>query len=159
MNLAKIATAIVFTGLAASAFAGPDWDVIQRARLAAVHQASATAAQAQAEDQAMNCMQMMRQMSASDMHLQSIGNAVGSHGATNSGSDPASNRTWGNSLASVVGERSPYLDGSRIEQRDVFTDGAMTLAGMDRTGVSAPPARGRDPYMDGARASGDLSQA
>lgn len=71
-------------------------------------------------------------------------------------SDTVSNRTWGNALASVLGERSPYLDGGRIEQRDVFTDGAPSVAGMDRTGVSAPPARARDPYTDGARA-GDMS--
>jgi hypothetical protein len=38
-----------------------------------------------------------------------------------------------------------YTDGANgIRQRDVYTDGArgaasLTLAGMDRTGVSAPP--------------------
>lgn len=34
----------------------------------------------------------------------------------------------------------PYHDGARIEPRDRYTDGARTLAGMDHTGVSAPPA-------------------
>lgn len=45
----------------------------------------------------------------------------------------------------------PYLDGARIEERSVFTDGARTLAGLDRAGVSADPARAIDPYLDGAR--------
>ncbi|WP_019451532.1 hypothetical protein [Cupriavidus sp. BIS7] len=57
-----------------------------------------------------------------------------------------------------VGTRDPYTDGAHgirqrdvytdgangIRQRDVYTDGArgaasLNLAGMDRTGVSAPP--------------------
>lgn len=152
MNLVRIATAFVFAGLATSAFAGPDWDVIQRARLAA-HQANVTAAENQAmKDQ---CMQMMHRVSSSVAHLQWMSNALDTHGTTTD-ADTVSNRTWGNALASVLGERSPYLDGGRIEQRDVFTDGALSVAGMDRTGVSSPPARARDPYTDGARA-GDVS--
>lgn len=147
MNLARIATALVFAGLATSAFAGPNWDVIQRARLAA-HQANVTAAENQAmKDQ---CMQMMHRVSSSDAHLQWMSNALDAHGTTTE-SDTVSNRTWGNALASVPGERSPYLDGGRIEQRNVFTDGALSVGGMDRTGPSAPPARARDPYTDGAR--------
>ncbi|MNL39817.1 hypothetical protein D3C87_1621250 [compost metagenome] len=80
--------------------------------------------------------------------------------------------------ASVLGARDPYSDGARAVQsaRDVFSegarsataardpytegarsadpylDGARTLAGMDRTGVSAAPARSVDPYLDGAYA-------
>jgi hypothetical protein len=70
--------------------------------------------------------------------------------------------------ASVVGARDPYSDGARTVQdaRDVFSegaravqdqrspyyDGAHTIAGMDRTGVSADPARSVDPYLDGAYA-------
>jgi hypothetical protein len=38
------------------------------------------------------------------------------------------------------------------DQREPYTDGARTLAGMDRSGVSAPPARQADPYLDGAYA-------
>ena len=34
---------------------------------------------------------------------------------------------------------------------DPYTDGARTLAGLDRSGVSAEPARSFDPYTDGAR--------
>ncbi|AOZ10312.1 hydroxyquinol 1,2-dioxygenase [Cupriavidus malaysiensis] len=80
--------------------------------------------------------------------------------------------------ASVLGARNPYADGARAAQdsRDVFSegaravqdqrspyvdgarnvnaygDGARTVAGMDRTGVSAEPARAADPYLDGAYA-------
>ncbi|WP_313815996.1 hydroxyquinol 1,2-dioxygenase [Cupriavidus sp.] len=70
--------------------------------------------------------------------------------------------------ASVLGARDPYSDGARAvqsardvfsegarsvqDQRSPFTDGARTLAGMDRTGVSAAPARSVDPYLDGAYA-------
>ena len=45
-----------------------------------------------------------------------------------------------------IGKRDPYTDGAHsIRERDPYTDGAraaagMNLAGMDRTGVSAPPA-------------------
>uniref|UniRef100_UPI0004937C2A hypothetical protein n=2 Tax=Burkholderiaceae TaxID=119060 RepID=UPI0004937C2A len=39
----------------------------------------------------------------------------------------------------VQDPRSPYTDGAR--NVDTFTDGARTLAGLDRTGVSADPAR------------------
>ncbi|MGE6493685.1 hydroxyquinol 1,2-dioxygenase, partial [Cupriavidus metallidurans] len=35
---------------------------------------------------------------------------------------------------------------------DPYLDGARTLAGLDRTGVSADPARSIDPYLDGANA-------
>ncbi|MCY0855052.1 hydroxyquinol 1,2-dioxygenase [Cupriavidus sp. D39] len=63
---------------------------------------------------------------------------------------------------SHVGARDPYTEGARSvqESRDAYTDGARavdpyidgarTLAGMDRTGVSADPARSVDPYLDGA---------
>jgi hypothetical protein len=73
--------------------------------------------------------------------------------------------------ASVVSARDPYTDGARAVQgaRDVYTegarsvqdqrspyyDGAHTVAGLDRTGVSAPPARSADPYLDGARSVQD----
>ncbi|WP_454738146.1 hypothetical protein [Cupriavidus necator] len=47
------------------------------------------------------------------------------------------------------GKRDPFTDGARVnDKRDPFTDGAnraaagMELAGMDRSGVSASPARG-----------------
>ena len=46
MHITKITLALAFTGMAASALAGPDWTVIERAREAA-HRAHATAAQPQ----------------------------------------------------------------------------------------------------------------
>ncbi|MFJ4292952.1 hypothetical protein ACIP1U_24725 [Cupriavidus sp. NPDC089707] len=49
--------------------------------------------------------------------------------------------------AHVNGKRDPFTDGAHVNgKRDPFTDGAnqpaavMDLAGLDRTGVSAPPA-------------------
>ncbi|QBY53294.1 hydroxyquinol 1,2-dioxygenase [Cupriavidus oxalaticus] len=51
---------------------------------------------------------------------------------------------------SVQEPRSAYSDGAR--SFDPFTDGARMLAGLDRTGVSAAPARSADPYLDGAHA-------
>jgi len=50
--------------------------------------------------------------------------------------------------------RSPYSDGARAVESSFapYLDGARTLAGQDRTGVSAPPARSADPYLDGAYA-------
>ncbi|KAI3596628.1 hypothetical protein D8I24_7233 [Cupriavidus necator H850] len=49
--------------------------------------------------------------------------------------------------AHVNGKRDPFTDGARVnDRRDPFTDGAnraaaaMEVAGMDRSGVSAPPA-------------------
>ena len=44
-----------------------------------------------------------------------------------------------------------FTDGARAGQRDVFTEGARTVAGLDKVGVSAAPARTFDPYLDGAR--------
>ncbi len=54
----------------------------------------------------------------------------------------------------VQSPRDPYTEGARTvqEPRDPYTDGARMLAGMDRSGVSAPPARQADPYLDGAYA-------
>ena len=86
-----------------------------------------------------------------------MGNAVGSQGTTNSGADASANRVWGNLLTSVTEVRSPFLDGGRTSTPDVLADGALSLAGMDRTGVSAPPAHARDPYTDGARAGNEAS--
>ncbi|SDC54843.1 hypothetical protein SAMN05216345_102716 [Cupriavidus sp. YR651] len=70
--------------------------------------------------------------------------------------------------AAVNSPRNPYSDGARAEHesRDVFSegarsvqdqrspydDGAHTVAGLDRTGVSADPSRAVDPYLDGAYA-------
>ncbi len=49
--------------------------------------------------------------------------------------------------AHVNDKRDPFTDGARInDRRDTFTDGAnsaaaaMDVAGLDRSGVSAPPA-------------------
>jgi hypothetical protein len=51
---------------------------------------------------------------------------------------------------SVQEPRNPFADGARTV--DPYYDGARTLAGLDRTGVSADPARKADPYLDGANA-------
>ena len=55
---------------------------------------------------------------------------------------------------SVTDARDPYTEGARSvqEPRSPYYDGAHTVAGMDRTGVSADPARSIDPYLDGAYA-------
>ena len=55
---------------------------------------------------------------------------------------------------SVSDARDPYTDGARgvQDQRSAYFDGAHTVAGLDRTGVSADPARSVDPYLDGAYA-------
>lgn len=169
MKLAKIATAIALTTLAASAFAGPDWDVIQRARQAAQQQKQqqVQAAKPQSGDKNMgaDCMEMMKPKTSTEVAPQHLGSAIGTHGTTYSDSDATSNRVWGVVLASATSERSVYLDGARItdprdvytdgakvnDKRDVFTDGARALAGLDMKGVSSAPARAIDPYLDGAR--------
>ncbi|EHP42916.1 hypothetical protein OR16_11718 [Cupriavidus basilensis OR16] len=43
-----------------------------------------------------------------------------------------------------------YTDGARAGKFDPYTDGAL-VAGLDRSGVSATPARSFDAYTDGAR--------
>ncbi|RWA54249.1 hydroxyquinol 1,2-dioxygenase [Cupriavidus sp. UYMSc13B] len=61
---------------------------------------------------------------------------------------------------SVQEPRSPYSDGARnfdpytdgARNVDPYYDGAHSVAGLDRTGVSADPARSVDPYLDGAYA-------
>ncbi|MGO4329938.1 hypothetical protein AB4Z48_13485 [Cupriavidus sp. 2TAF22] len=43
-----------------------------------------------------------------------------------------------------------FTDGARSGKLDPFTEGAR-IAGLDRSGVSAAPARSFDPYTEGAR--------
>ncbi|WP_066740908.1 copper resistance protein CopQ [Cupriavidus sp. D384] len=50
-----------------------------------------------------------------------------------------------------VGKADPFTDGAKVGKADPFTDGARIVAGLDRVGVSASPARKVDPYYDGAR--------
>ena len=50
-----------------------------------------------------------------------------------------------------VGKADPFTDGAKVGKADPYTDGARIVAGLDRTGVSASPARKVDPYYDGAR--------
>ncbi len=50
-----------------------------------------------------------------------------------------------------VGKFDPYTDGARVGKADPYTEGFRTVAGVDRSGVSAQPARSFDPYTDGAR--------
>ena len=49
------------------------------------------------------------------------------------------------------GQVDPFTEGARVGKTDPFTDGFRTVAGLDRNGVSAEPARSFDPYTDGAR--------
>lgn len=44
-----------------------------------------------------------------------------------------------------------FTDGARAGKTDPFSDGARTVAGLDKVGVSAEPARKADPFVDGAR--------
>ncbi|AZG15909.1 copper resistance protein CopQ [Cupriavidus pauculus] len=50
-----------------------------------------------------------------------------------------------------VGKADPFTDGAKVGKADPYTDGARIVAGLDRVGVSASPARSADPYYDGAR--------
>lgn len=50
-----------------------------------------------------------------------------------------------------VGKADPFTDGAKVGKVDPYTDGARIVAGLDRVGVSASPARKVDPYYDGAR--------
>ena len=51
--------------------------------------------------------------------------------------------------ANAIGKRDPFTDGGHVtDKRDAFTDGGhsagagLNVAGMDHSGVSAPPAHG-----------------
>ncbi|NUO86718.1 MAG: hypothetical protein HOQ37_11525 [Cupriavidus sp.] len=44
-----------------------------------------------------------------------------------------------------------FTDGARTGKADPFTDGARTIAGVDRSGVSASPARSFDTFTEGSR--------
>ena len=50
-----------------------------------------------------------------------------------------------------TGKFDPFTEGARVGKTDPYTDGYRTVAGLDRSGVSAGPARSFDPYTDGAR--------
>lgn len=45
-----------------------------------------------------------------------------------------------------------FTDGARAGKFNPFTDGARTVAGLDRSGVSAAPARSFDTFTEGSRA-------
>lgn len=45
-----------------------------------------------------------------------------------------------------------FTDGARTGKADPFVDGARTVAGLDRGGVSAAPARSFDTFTEGSRA-------
>ncbi|WP_180862957.1 hypothetical protein [Cupriavidus pauculus] len=156
MNVIKISVVLAFAGTAVTAFAGPDWTVIERARLAA-HLAQATVAQLQ-QPEAVTCVQMLHRSSMSKPDSLSEGNAVGSYRNTGSGWNSLP-LVWTNMLTSVKEMRSPYLDGGRTVTPVLPADVDMSLAGMDSTGVSAPPSRARDPYTDGARVHDDAQRA
>lgn len=48
------------------------------------------------------------------------------------------------------GKLDTFTEGTRSGKLDTFTEGAR-IAGLDRSGVSASPARSFDSYTDGAR--------
>jgi len=50
-----------------------------------------------------------------------------------------------------VGKTDAFTDGAKIGKVDPYTDGTHIVAGLDRSGVSASPARSADPYTDGAK--------
>ena len=65
---------------------------------------------------------------------------------------PASNQTgeaYGYGYR-VNDARSPFSDGARAGKFDPYTDGARTVAGRDRTGVSAEPGRTADTAVETA---------
>ncbi|WP_020423952.1 MULTISPECIES: hypothetical protein [Cupriavidus] len=59
------------------------------------------------------------------------------------------------------GKFDPFTEGARTGKFDPFTEGARasTVAGLDRSGVSAEPARSADPYTDGARMVAGLDRS
>jgi hypothetical protein len=79
-------------------------------------------------------------------------------------SQPGARDPFSDGARSVQAQRSPFTDGARAvhEARDPYAEGARSIgsydaaeriiAGLDRTGASADPARSLDPYLDGARA-------
>lgn len=79
-------------------------------------------------------------------------------------SQPGARDPFSDGARSVQDQRSPFTDGARAVQdaRDPYSEGARGIApagngerivaGMDRTGPSADPARSLDPYLDGALA-------
>ncbi len=52
--------------------------------------------------------------------------------------------------ARVNDQRSPFSDGARAGKFDPYTDGTHTVAGRDRTGVSAEPGRSADSAVETA---------
>ncbi|AQV98964.1 hypothetical protein BJN34_34360 [Cupriavidus necator] len=44
-----------------------------------------------------------------------------------------------------------FTEGARARRFDPFVDGARTVAGLDRSGVSAAPARSFDTFTEGSR--------
>jgi hypothetical protein len=45
-----------------------------------------------------------------------------------------------------------FTDGARAGKADPFGDGARTVAGLERGGVSASPSRSFDTFTEGSRA-------
>ncbi len=59
---------------------------------------------------------------------------------------------YGYEFRTNTNTRSAFTDGARTGKFDPYTDGARIVAGLDRIGVSAAPARSVDQFTDGARA-------
>jgi hypothetical protein len=45
-----------------------------------------------------------------------------------------------------------FTEGGRVGKADPFVDGARTVAGLERSGVSASPSRSFDTFTEGSRA-------
>ncbi|QEZ48980.1 hypothetical protein D2917_32515 (plasmid) [Cupriavidus oxalaticus] len=79
MKAIRILTTVTLAALSASALAGPNWDVINSARLAAQPQRVASAGDAAEQAMCDHCAQMMGQMPAGaiDMHGQMMHRSAG----------------------------------------------------------------------------------
>lgn len=88
-----------------------------------------------------------------------LAGAAGAHAAAPGARDP-----FTEGARAVQDARTPFVDGARAvrDARDPYSEGARNvdpfvkggrfLAGWDRTGPSADPARSFDVFQDGARA-------
>ena len=84
---------------------------------------------------------------------------VYSEGLRQGSFNPYSEGAHGNGHAGIVAARAHdvFTQGLRDGRFDPYSEGARgaggnaLVAGMDRSGVSAPPARQFDPYSDGTR--------
>lgn len=116
MRTLHVITALAFASLTASAFAGPDWDVIQRARQASHSKPSAThevAVDQRSMEEA--CQEMMKQMPMDQVHGEQSGMgammaapqlAAAPMGAGMAGAAPAAEFARTSARAALFGARA-----------------------------------------------------